>query len=65
MAPKQKMRLANEKHSKNVTNRGNVPKSLVSHMLSLFIENEVSIHRASAVWFVHWLAIHRARQNLL
>ena len=33
MAPKQKMRLANEKHSKNVTNRGNVPKSLVSHML--------------------------------
>jgi len=30
MAPKQKMRLANEKHSKNVVNRGNVPKSLVS-----------------------------------
>jgi Ribosome associated membrane protein RAMP4 len=30
MAPKQKMRLANEKHSKNVMNRGNVPKSLVS-----------------------------------
>jgi len=28
MAPKQKMRLANEKHSKNVINRGNVPKSL-------------------------------------
>jgi len=28
MAPKQKMRLANEKHSKNVANRGNVPKSL-------------------------------------
>jgi len=49
MAPKQKMRLANEKHSKNVTNRGNVPKSLVSHMLSLFIENEVSIHRASGM----------------
>ena len=21
---------------------------------------EVSIHRASPVWFVHWLAIHRA-----
>ena len=30
MAPKQKMRLANEKHSKNVANRGNVPKSLAS-----------------------------------
>jgi hypothetical protein len=28
MAPKQKMRVANEKHSKNVLNRGNVPKSL-------------------------------------
>jgi len=28
MAPKQKMRLANEKHSKNVQMRGNVPKSL-------------------------------------
>jgi len=26
---------------------------------------EVSIHRASPVWFVYWLAIHRARQNLL
>jgi len=38
MAPKQKMRLANEKHSKNVTNRGNVPKSLVSHMLSVYYE---------------------------
>ena len=36
MAPKQKMRLANEKHSKNVTNRGNVPKSLVSHMCCSF-----------------------------
>ena len=45
MAPKQKMRLANEKHSKNVTNRGNVPKSLVSHMLS----ND-DIHTAGRVY---------------
>ncbi|XP_067668926.1 stress-associated endoplasmic reticulum protein 2-like [Haliotis asinina] len=28
MAGKQRMRLANEKHSKNVLTRGNVPKSL-------------------------------------
>ncbi|KAK3096241.1 hypothetical protein FSP39_024863 [Pinctada imbricata] len=28
MAAKQRMRLANEKHSKNITTRGNVPKSL-------------------------------------
>ncbi|CAH0767647.1 unnamed protein product [Bemisia tabaci] len=27
MAPKQRMRIANEKASKNVTQRGNVPKS--------------------------------------
>ncbi|KAB0796142.1 hypothetical protein PPYR_10203 [Photinus pyralis] len=27
MAPKQRMRIANEKASKNVVNRGNVPKS--------------------------------------
>lgn len=30
MAPKQRMRLANEKHSQNVTMRGNVPKTMVS-----------------------------------
>lgn len=30
MAPKQRMRLANEKASKMVTMRGNVPKSSVS-----------------------------------
>jgi len=30
MAPKQRMRIANEKASKNVTMRGNVPKSSVS-----------------------------------
>lgn len=31
MAPKQRMRLANEKAMKNVTMRGNVPKSSVSN----------------------------------
>jgi len=30
MANKQRMRLANEKHSKNITTRGNVPKTLKS-----------------------------------
>lgn len=30
MAPKQRMRIANDKASKNVTMRGNVPKSSVS-----------------------------------
>jgi len=29
MAAKQRMRIASEKHSKNITTRGNVPKSLV------------------------------------
>jgi len=31
-ATKQRMRLANEKHSKNINTRGNVPKSLVSFL---------------------------------
>ena len=30
MAAKQRMRLANEEYNKNITARGNVPKSLVS-----------------------------------
>lgn len=30
MAPKQRMRIANEKATKNITQRGNVPKSTVS-----------------------------------
>ena len=30
MAAKQRMRVANEKYNKNITARGNVPKSLVS-----------------------------------
>ena len=33
MPAKQRMRVANEKHSQNVTTRGNVPKSLVSRSL--------------------------------
>lgn len=31
MAPKQRMRIANEKATKNITLRGNVPKSSVSY----------------------------------
>lgn len=36
MAPKQRMRIANEKASKYVTMRGNVPKSSVSFAKLLF-----------------------------
>lgn len=44
MAPKQRMRIANEKASKYVTMRGNVPKSSVStlifnYLLISFIHN--------------------------
>lgn len=34
MAPKQRMRVANEKASKNITQRGNVPKSTVSRTIA-------------------------------
>lgn len=37
MAPKQRMRVANEKASKNITLRGNVPKSTVSSIIELLI----------------------------
>ena len=58
MAPKQKMRLANEKHSKNVTNRGNVPKSLVS----FFVESSdfgchVKLPSDHMVWYNRFLTI--------
>lgn len=33
MAPKQRMRIANEKAIKNITKRGNVPKSSVSNKI--------------------------------
>lgn len=32
MVAKQRIRMANEKHSKNITQRGNVAKSTVSHL---------------------------------
>lgn len=35
MAPKQRMRIANEKATKNITLRGNVPKSSVSFLKRL------------------------------
>ena len=35
MAPKQRMRLANEKHSQNVNLRGNVPKTMVRFLVYL------------------------------
>lgn len=34
MAPKQRMRLANDKAAKNVTQRGNVPKTTVSQSVA-------------------------------
>lgn len=37
MAPKQRMRIANEKAMKNVMNRGNVPKSTVSQLTILLL----------------------------
>ena len=40
MAPKQRMRLANEKHSKNVEMRGNVPKTMVGHYCILLLPHE-------------------------
>ena len=35
MAPTQRMKVASEKHSKNVMTRGNVPKTLVSNYLTI------------------------------
>ena len=35
MAPKQRMKVANEKAAKNVVQRGNVPKTLVRHIVFL------------------------------
>ena len=42
MAPKQRMRIANERATKNITLRGNVPKSSVCYLLLLnkFYSNE-------------------------
>ena len=37
MAPKQRMRLANEKHSQNVNMRGNVPKTAVRKFPNLIV----------------------------
>lgn len=36
MVAKQRIRMANEKHSKNITLRGNVAKSTVNHSFYLF-----------------------------
>lgn len=38
MPAKQRMRLANEKHSQNVSTRGNVPKTLVRTVTVGFME---------------------------
>ena len=38
MAPKQRMRLANDKAAKNVTLRGNVPKTSVSVIIYIFYD---------------------------
>lgn len=40
MPAKQRMRLANEKHSQNVSTRGNVPKTLVSCFLLVILTLE-------------------------
>lgn len=40
MPAKQRMRLANEKHSQNVATRGNVPKTLVNTTFSTVFPDE-------------------------
>ena len=48
MAAKQRMRVANEKYNKNVTARGNVPKSLVSLVclrFTIFPHLSISSHK--------------------
>lgn len=47
MAPKQRMRFANEKASKNVVLRGNVPKSSVSF---LFTPNHIVLIDDVYIW---------------
>jgi len=52
MAPKQRMRIASQKHSQNVINRGNVPKSVVvwnlpTLMLNLEISNLFFFQKSS------------------
>lgn len=47
MAAKQRMRLANEKHSKNITTRGNVPKSLVRYFFRCLIQIQVDAFHMS------------------
>lgn len=47
MAPKQRMRIANEKASKNVTMRGNVPKSSVSERMVWLTAVNVYVHMFS------------------
>jgi hypothetical protein len=44
MAPKQRMRIANEKASKNVTMRGNVPKSSVSMPIVCYSFEQLSVY---------------------
>ena len=62
MPAKQRMRVANEKHSQNVTTRGNVPKSLVSsikrrktYLRSYAMKDEThSKHETLTVTFKRW-----------
>lgn len=57
MAPKQRMRVANEKASKYITMRGNVPKSAVSGKINVIkchlSENALSDQRSNSLNFVH------------
>lgn len=45
MVAKQRIRMANEKHSKNITQRGNVAKTLVS------LNNDGSVNTAGWWWW--------------
>lgn len=66
MAPKQRMRIANEKASKYVTMRGNVPKSSVSVFLFCFNISAFLLHlvkrffrrRIHMPWLTHRIEIY-------
>lgn len=64
MAAKQRMRLANEKASKNVTLRGNVPKSTVSStltiLLSFFLKNS-----SFPVLFIRFFFFSETREGVV
>lgn len=59
MAPKQRMRIANEKATKNITLRGNVPKSSVSlvsllKFLQIIVTFVITITKSNRMSIIHY-----------